>query len=386
MVKVLWGSPLPPIRSGVSDYAVELLAEMHKLCQVRVLAPPDWDGDWNLPIPLVPADTQTVDREIALLHIGNNPFHEWLVKRALAESAVLVMHDLVLHHLLVESTVAKGRDEEFRKALTTEYGVRGDQIADGRAAGFTARRDPFLFPARSSVLASAQGAVVHSRWAAQQIRGERPDLPVGVVHLPARDPGSPNRKELRRAFGIEDETLLLMHLGFLTVDKGLESLLGAVAAAKRTGIRVKLVLVGQSAGASNFTDLVRSLDLEYEVLFTGWVSDEKMLNFPSAADLGIVLRDPSAGETSAAVLRFVACGTPVATVALHQYLEWPAEAVLRVTPGPSMTADLSRHIIAGGNDPDLLASRRTAIKSVFQKNHLPTAVARELVEYLESLG
>ena len=39
-LRLLWGSPLPPIRSGVADYAVELLPELARRAEVRVLIPP----------------------------------------------------------------------------------------------------------------------------------------------------------------------------------------------------------------------------------------------------------------------------------------------------------------------------------------------------------
>ena len=39
-VRVLWASPLPPVRSGVSDYAMELLPHLAESCRVRVVLPP----------------------------------------------------------------------------------------------------------------------------------------------------------------------------------------------------------------------------------------------------------------------------------------------------------------------------------------------------------
>ena len=38
-MKILWASPLPPVRSGVSDYAVELLGALGSRAQVRVVEP-----------------------------------------------------------------------------------------------------------------------------------------------------------------------------------------------------------------------------------------------------------------------------------------------------------------------------------------------------------
>ena len=47
------------------------------------------------------------ENEHLVVHLGNNPYHRWLVPLA-RRNAVVVLHDFVLHHLLVEMTVAEG--------------------------------------------------------------------------------------------------------------------------------------------------------------------------------------------------------------------------------------------------------------------------------------
>ncbi|MCP4897666.1 MAG: glycosyltransferase [bacterium] len=389
MVAILWGSPLPPIRSGVSDYATELLAKLSQICSVRVLRPPGWDdGDWELDIPLVESVTKPQEGEIPLWHIGNNPYHDWLFERALHESAVLVIHDLVLHHLVVEATLAQGHECAFLKLISAAHPRSGERLAVARTFGMTARRDPFLFPARKPILARAHGAIVHSRWAAEQIARDDPSLTTEVVNLCVQDPGQVDRDAIRKRLGIEPNTFLLLHLGFLTPDKGLESVLIALASALRCGARVHLVLVGQDGGgAENLVQsLASKLGIEDKVTTTGWVPDQEMSRLPAAADLGIVLRDPSAGETSAAVLRFLACGTPVAVAGLHQYLEWPQSAAIRITPGPAMAADLARSILRiGALAPKAKSDARQRAREVYLASHTPEATAQQLVSGLKKL-
>jgi hypothetical protein len=138
-VNLLWGSPLPPTRSGVSDYAVELLGELGSLAKVRVLEPPGWHRpeDWSLDgtVELVPSDTEPSSAEISLIHLGNNPHHRWLLDRLGRSRTVVVMHDLVLHHLLVEATAAEGDNERFEKHLTFAHGEAGLALARARRTG-----------------------------------------------------------------------------------------------------------------------------------------------------------------------------------------------------------------------------------------------------------
>ena len=104
--RILWGSPLPPIHSGVADYAAEILPALAERAEIRVLEPPDWrsPSDWPATIETVPTDEPAGLDEVVLVHLGNNPFHLWLLQRLRTERCVVVLHDTVLHHLLVEST------------------------------------------------------------------------------------------------------------------------------------------------------------------------------------------------------------------------------------------------------------------------------------------
>ncbi len=385
-MKLLWASPLPPTRSGVSDYAVELLGELQRVAEVRVVRPPGWEppSGWSLDVSLVEENEGPRPDELQLVHMGNNPHHEWLLPRLAQPRTVVVLHDAVIHHLLVEATVAKGQDVRYGDIMAAAHGERGAALAGARRFGLTGRRDPFLFPARTAVLGEAVGAVVHSRWAARELARDVPALPVIRVPLAAADPGPVDRTALRRELGIAPEKLLLMHLGFLTLEKGMLHILGALAAARRRGRDVRLMLVGEGREEGAIDAAASALGLDGRVTRTGWVKAERLLRLPAAADLGIVMRTPSAGETSAAALRFLACGTPVAVTALHQFLEWPAAAAPRITPGPAATADLVR-LLAAAERPGW-GERRAAARQAYLDGHRPADVARGLVEALAPLS
>ncbi len=388
-MKILWSSPLPPTRSGVSDYAIDLTGELRHRAAVRVVAPPDWRPGPEWPFEgepsIVPPDTAPDHDEVNLVHIGNNPHHEWLIERLAMPRTVVVLHDLVLHHLLVEATIARGRDDSFAERLGRSYGPTAAALARAREAGVTGRRDPFLFPARRSLLGGVQGVVVHSKWGLELLRADLPEIPAARIGLAVADPGVVDRARLRSRLGVEPDALLLMHIGFLTPQKGLFDILGAVAAARSQGSEVRLTVVGEGVERSTLDEIVREIGLSEVVTFTGWTPQEEFMRLPAAADLGVVLRTPSAGETSAAVVRFLACGTPVAVTGLHQFLEWPESAAPRITPGPSSAADLARVLVEASADGDTWSSRRRAARSTYEAGHRPGRAADELVAALERI-
>lgn len=385
-MKILWASPLPPTRSGVSDYAVELLGELSRNADVRVVAPPGLmvsnSGGTIAGCQVLDSATVPAEDEIQLVHLGNNPYHEWLVERARMPRTVVVLHDAVLHHLLVESTLT--RDDFDRYALMVELAhPEAEALVRARAFGVTGPRDPFLFPARRAFLCEASMVIVHSQWAADQVARDLPGVPVARIGLAVADPGPVDRAAVRQRLGIAPETVLLVHIGFLTPEKGLVEVLGALAAARTMGVPARLLVVGEGAQLEHIAATAERLGIGDATSFSGWVPADQFASLPSAADLGVVLRDPSAGETSAAVVRFLACGSPVAVSAVRQFLEWPERAAPRVTPGPSACADLAR-LIRQAAERKQWESRRLAARKAYEADHQPAVAARRLVEALET--
>jgi glycosyltransferase involved in cell wall biosynthesis len=371
----------------VSDYALELLGALASRASIRVAKPPGWNesGGWpdTLGLELVSTETRADPDEVTLLHLGNNPHHLWLLDRLGRPRTVMVLHDLVLHHLLVEAGRAATTSEFAAAALRETYGAAGTALAAAREVGYTGRRDPFLFPAVEPFIAGAAAVIVHSSWGRDRIRREMPHLPVGLLGLPAADPGPVDRMAVRGRLGLDERDVIVMHLGFLTPEKGLQSLVGGVAAAAAAGVPVRLVLVGEGSAGEEVRCAAEAAGIEDRLCATGWIQAEEFLSIPAAADLGVVLRTPSAGETSAAVVRFLACGTPVAVGGRHQFLEFPESAAPRLTPGPSASADLARVLESVARGGQEWTHRRTAAREAYEADHTPKGAADQLLAFLE---
>jgi glycosyltransferase involved in cell wall biosynthesis len=246
----------------------------------------------------------------------------------------------------------------------------------------TARRDAFLFAARKPFLRGAAAVVVHSAWAQRRVNEEVPGLAVGRIGLPVRDAGPVDRNAVRSELGLQDDEVVLMHLGFLTSEKGLPAILSAVGAAARAGVAVRLLLVGEATIGDELFREARAAGIADRIVATGWIEPDRFRVVPAAADLGVVLRTPSAGETSAAVVRFLACGTPVAVGGRHQFLEWPETAAPRLTPGPSAPADLARLLVAAARRDSDWELRRSAARKVYEGGHTPALAADGLADFL----
>ncbi|MEN8163854.1 MAG: hypothetical protein ABFS37_06980 [Acidobacteriota bacterium] len=263
-LRILWASPLPPVRSGVSDYAVEMLRPLSRMADVRILTPPDSEGVPDLPRDLVhhlvPLETAPDPDEVAVVHFGNNPYHRWILEWCRGRRMVAVVHDLVLHHLLVNQSLDDGSNPEaFRAAMQTAHGDSGVALAEARAFGLTGHLDPFLFPALKALLGDSEALISHSEFGRTRLKQDFPGRPVLQMGLPVADPGHQDRSKIREMLGISDGEILMMHLGFLTPEKGLGAILGGLAAARSGGVNARLVLVGEEAGGGEVRAAAESL-------------------------------------------------------------------------------------------------------------------------------
>jgi len=382
---------LPPTRSGVSDYAAELLPHVASLTAVRVVRPPGWqpgrDAAWCRGIPTVGTGAPSRAGWTELLHLGNNPYHLWVLARLRRLGGVVVLHDTVLHHLLVEEAAETGAWERWEQELAVAHGAAGAGVAAARRWGVTGRLDPFLLPARKAVLGLADAAIVHSSAAERAVRAARPSLavrrvPLAVAALPVGD-----RAHWRRRLKARAGDLLLAHLGFLTPEKGLDAVLHALLALEELRVPFRFVIVGDGVRESAFARAVAASGLGGRVVLWGYADAAQLGGILGAADVGLVPRYPTAGETSAAALRFLAVGTPVMVSGYGQFLDLPPAAAMRIAPGPRAVADIVRWAAALAGDRTLVGqARRSAHAAWRDGGHDPERAAAALVAALTELG
>jgi hypothetical protein len=96
-MKVAIYTPMPPTQTGVAHYASMLVPALAKQVELEVISSPQ----------------ATSHKPQAIYQLGNNPHHEWIYKEAMANPGVIVLHDIVLHHLIVEMTLARGDVEGY---------------------------------------------------------------------------------------------------------------------------------------------------------------------------------------------------------------------------------------------------------------------------------
>ena len=118
---------------------------------------------------LLPALQQFGQPQVNLYHLGNNPLHNAIYTRALAEPGVAVLHDVVLHHFLLGRLNRK----EYIAEFVYNYGEWKRPLAEDLwEARASSGIDPryFEYPLVRRVAERSRAVIVHNPGAAEIAR------------------------------------------------------------------------------------------------------------------------------------------------------------------------------------------------------------------------
>ncbi|MCP4659888.1 MAG: glycosyltransferase family 4 protein [bacterium] len=376
-------SPLPPVRSGIADYSADLLPHLAERCDLRLVRIPGQPVAPEIAArqPLVDPRQLGEDARLPLYQMGNNRYHTEIYDLALERPGVLTLHDVVLHHLLGDRTLHRGDFAGYLRELSADHGWIGEAAAlPRRWPGGWGDAAQFALPAHRSLLVRQRGILTHSRWAAQWLREEIAELRVEAVPM-GIPPGTADAdagRAFRRRHGLPRERPLLGSFGFQTPMKRTQAVIAALARSELEGVH--LMVAGEVAPTLDLDEQARRAGVAERVHFLGFLPFAEFEAAIAAADVCLNLRYPTAGETSAALLRTMALGKPTVVSDYAQSAELPAALVVKVPPGEGEAEALAAQLAALVADRDQLERLGRAARAHVRRHHDPAAAAAAMVD------
>ncbi len=378
-LRIAYFTPLPPSRSGIADYSAELLPHLAELADVTVFAD-DPASALSLGLPVkAPGDyphlRQTFD--LPLYQMGNSAAHDTMIDLLLRYPGVVVLHDYFLHHFVRHHTAGRGDWTAYGRELAYALGGDGRRLAQGIRAG---RADAPLFdvPLNRRLLDASLGLIVHSRFAAERARSQRPDLPLTVV--PALVEPRPGRSR-RSRLGLPDEAILFGSFGQITAEKRIDLALQAFERVREDYPNAHFLLVGETRPDVDLSALIAAYELEDVVHHAGYTDDlSEFVDWIHTADAVVNLRQPTVGETSAVALRAMAAARPLIVFDHGWYSELPDEAAIKTPPGD--VEALRAAMVRLAASADLRRAIGAAGLAYVRQNCLPPRVARAYDDFL----
>lgn len=357
-MRLAYFSPLNPQRTGIADYSEELLPYLARYAEIDLFVdgytPTNREITARYPVyDYGEFEALRASRryDTALYQMGNSPAHEYIYRTLSRFPGITVLHDYILHHFLVETTVARGDAVAYIREVGYCHGPAGTAAA--REALAYGNRFPYLrYPANRRVLDTSVGVIVHSRYVESLLATTSPQTPVAVVNhhispVDLREPPSALRREL--ALNMDD--LLFASFGLATPEKRLNVALRAFRRVRQRYPRARYLIVGDASPSPHVQQLVQKLDLQDAVVCTGYVEKDDFLRYIAAVDVCVSLRWPTMGETSGSVLRQLAAGKATIVSNVGWYAEIPDDCCRKVPVGSDEEERLAEVMMELAADP-----------------------------------
>ena len=402
--RIAFFSPLPPCKSGVSDYSVALLRELRTYYEIDLYHDSGYVPDLGLSDAFPCREFRTfarysseLDYHSVVYQMGNSRFHHYMYDVLLRIPGVVTLHDFCMAGFHLGYGSRHGRERDYiRRSLLESYPDDAATIGERVEAWATnwvreaiqedcGRRGWYL---NRRVFASENQVIVHSPWCLGRVSeaGLDPVDRVSVIPLGAtsRSPSEAERGGIRDRFGIPREAVVVASFGFIHPDKMSGEALEAFADVTRSGDGALFVFVGQEADGGAIQRRAEALGLNDRVLFLGHRPLGDFKDLAAVTDVGVNLRrPPTNGETSAALLDLLSSGVATLVTDVATFSDYPDHVVGKVqwdADGPGRLRRALRQLIESRRSREAMG--RAAREHVREHHDWPRVTER-YVEVIE---
>ena len=313
-MRVAYYSPLPPQRSGITDYSALLLPALRRRLEIVTARP------WR----------RRLRADVALYQVGNNPeAHGWIYDSLRRRPGLVVLHEVALHSLIAGLTLGRGDRDAYLAAVERDAGANGRAVAERSLAGLEPpiwETSAAEIPLVSEVLDFAEAVVVHSHYAERKVRETGYDRPVHRIAHPAWS-ATPEPLALPRR-----GAPVIGVLGKVNWTKRIPQVLRAFDRVRKTLPDALLVIAGEGSRSDYVRLRLEALGLEEgrHVLLLDYVGETQFHALAARCDICVSLRAPTLGETSGSAIAALAAGTPLVVSDIGWFAELPSSVAAKV--------------------------------------------------------
>lgn len=381
-------SPMPPVPSGISDYTADLLPFLSQRLELELwvdqpriecaeasgIAVQRWSANaWR---------RRQSEYDLVVYQMGNSPAHSYMLDAMSIRPGLVVLHDLVLHHLMFWRAVMTGRSSAYIRDMTARYGEIGRRVAQEMLLG-KSPLEAFKCPLSEDVVKASVGIACHSRYVASKIASIAGPKLVHHVPMGVPIPMPANKSLARRSLGLPDKATLGLSIGHVNPYKGMELVLRVVSRLANRLPDLRLVIAGSVSPQFPLDRLIGAYEAEASVIYLGRVSPDHLPILLSSVDFSFSLRYPTAGETSASLLRALSYGVPGLVTDVGAFSELPDGCCPKVPIGPEAEDVLEAYVCALVENQDLREAASMEARRFIASHHSLTHSANA---YFDLIG
>lgn len=385
--KLLYASPFPPMKSGISDYSEVLVYGLKEHFDITLLI-----DDYRLENKRLYQDFKVkVYRKDPLVfnlfdhwvyNIGNNPhYHSYIYECALKKPGLIILHDFIAYYL----TVGFYRD---RSALYSKIYQMAGAAGIDLIMRHTKRQEHLLeckelapkLPLNRELINSENKIMVHSNYSYERVSSIIDD-----------------KRRLRKINQIEqvgDKEKFIPKNGLfkkyrIPVDKSIIASFGHIDPTKLNHVVCEATnllndtfqgnLIYLCVGEGDYIDN----HLNPNIIRTGRVSLPEFNSFIRHSDIIVNLRSPSMGETSAAVIRALGIGKPCIVSDDAWFSELPDDIVVKIS-NKDLKKDLRDSLFRLLKSPDLMETISQRARDYIRREHGIRMISDKMADFLRA--
>jgi glycosyltransferase involved in cell wall biosynthesis len=389
-MKIAYFSPLSPLRSGIAEYSEkDLLPFLGEYCDIDI-----YIGDGYEPQNEYITKTFKIynykklssklkEYDVILYHVGNSQSHEYIYECLQRYPGIVVLHDMFIHGLIWSCTLAKGDQKGYIAEFLQMYGEKGPKIAKMAMDCQSFVDIEFKYPLIKKILNSSKGIMVHSRYGRKIVLDDKADTFVKKIGFPIK---SSNDKvdciNIRKNLGISSDALVIGSYGFISGHKRMPVILRAFKKFHERYPKSVLLVVGEDN--IRLKSMIKGYNVKH-VIQTGYVTSKKMYEYMHISDICINLRYPTAGETSASLLRLMDMDKPVIVSNIGWFSELPDDCCIKIDINDYEEDTLLEFLYVLASDMILREKIGKNAKTYIMKECDPYKVAEEYFMFINSI-
>lgn len=352
----IW-TPWPPQQSGIADYSVQLVRHLVCLNEYEIEVFVD-DSCFPLSGPVSDLSVYRFSEyaarhaarpfDLSIYHMGNNhKYHGQIYGQLLCQPGITILHDISLADFYFSLSKLSGQYQAFLDEIEFNYGQ------DTRASmqQMLAHRIPFNgtpynridVTITRRIVERSFATVVHSAWACTYLKTRYPAST--IVHVPEAAPihqlDLEQVRHIRAQLGWTAEQFVIGVFGGLQRIKRLHVVIEAFQQLHERFPGARLLIAGYAGSTlediyylQQITARIHATGLHDAVHIATNLPEDDLQAYIATVDLIVNLRWPSAGETSAIMMRAFGAGKVVITSDIPQIREYDQRYCRRV-PVPS---------------------------------------------------
>jgi glycosyltransferase involved in cell wall biosynthesis len=327
---------------------------------------------------------------MTIYQVGNNPLHRYMYKPIFEWPGVVTLHDIYLYHFVHAALLMRDQTDEFWDEVAF---CEGPAVArQARVDYLKAMIDDYSLALNKRIVLNSRGIIVHSNWAKKRITkydGSPPvkKIPMGIFDLP--DDGGRFGRFVRRLLGLPEDGFVFGVFGNIHRVKRIAAILNAFTRVRKHYPSAILFILGRVDVSA--ADLIRPLQDDLMgarergiYLHLAYVPYDFMLMAMQAIDVGLNLRYPTAGETSASLSNLLGQRKPTIVSDVGSFQEYPDACCPKVPVNEREEKVLARRMIRFMEDKSY-HKRAISAANDYVNGRTWAACAQQYLEFVASL-